>query len=37
MLIVTGVESSQIFGHDLKTTDVKRKEIEKELGIEFIE
>ena len=37
MLIVTGVQSSQIFGHDFKTTDIKRKEIEKELGIEFIE
>ncbi|MBR9699561.1 cell division protein FtsZ [Candidatus Woesearchaeota archaeon] len=37
MLIVTGVKSSQIFGHDFKTSDVKRKEIEKELGIEFIE
>lgn len=37
MLIVTGVQSSQIFGHDFKTTDVKRREIEKELGIEFIE
>jgi cell division protein FtsZ len=37
MLIVTGVKSSQIFGHDFKTTDVKKKEIEKELGIEFIE
>lgn len=36
MLIVTGVESSQIFGHDFKTTDIKRQEIEKELGIEFI-
>ncbi len=36
MLIVTGVQSSQIFGHDFKTTDVKRQEIEKELGIEFI-
>ncbi|MBD3163672.1 cell division protein FtsZ [Candidatus Woesearchaeota archaeon] len=36
MLIVTGVESSQIFGHDFKTTDVKREAIEKELGIEFI-
>jgi cell division protein FtsZ len=36
MLIVTGVKSSQIFGQDFKTTDIKRKEIEKELGIEFI-
>ncbi len=37
MLIVTGVQSSQIFGTDFKTTDVKRKEMETELGIEFIE
>ena len=36
MLIVTGVKSSQIFGSDFRTTDVKRQEIEKELGIEFI-
>jgi len=37
MLIVTGVQSSQIFGKSHKTTDIKKKEIERELGIEFIE
>ncbi|MCK5283297.1 MAG: cell division protein FtsZ [Nanoarchaeota archaeon] len=36
MLIVTGVKSSQILGHDFNTTDIKRQEIEQELGIEFI-
>ena len=36
MLIVTGVKSSQIFGKNYTTGDVKRKEIEKELGIEFL-
>ena len=36
MLIVTGVKSSQIFGTTSRTTDAKRQEIEKELGIEFI-
>ncbi|MBW2980962.1 cell division protein FtsZ [Candidatus Woesearchaeota archaeon] len=36
MLIVTGVKSSQIFGADEGVSDKKKKEIEKELGIEFI-
>ena len=36
MLIVTGVQSEQIFGHKRTTSDMKRKEIEKELGIEFL-
>ena len=36
MLIVTGVKSSQIFGADHVVSDKKKKEIEKELGIEFI-
>ena len=36
MLIVTGVKSSQIFGPGRKTTDKKKQEIEKELGIEFV-
>jgi len=36
MLIVTGVKSSQIFGPTRKISDKKRKEIESELGIEFI-
>jgi len=35
MLIVTGVSSPQIFGH--KTTPEKKKEIEEELGIEFVD
>jgi len=37
MLIVTGVKSSQIFGGDVKVTSKKRKEIERELGIDFID
>lgn len=37
MLIVTGVKSSQIFGPGRRTTDKKRKEIEQELGIDFLE
>lgn len=37
MLIVTGVKSSQIFGPGRKTSDKKRKEIENELGIDFIQ
>ncbi|MBW3013823.1 cell division protein FtsZ [Candidatus Woesearchaeota archaeon] len=37
MLIVTGVKSAQIFGPTHKVSDIKRKEIENELGIEFIE
>lgn len=37
MLIVTGVSSAQIFGATQKTTDKKKKDIENELGIEFIE
>ena len=37
MLIVTGVQSSQIFGMTRKTTDKKRKEIEQELGIDFLD
>ncbi len=36
MIIVTGVKSSQILGRDLKLTDKKNKEIEAELGIEFV-
>ncbi len=35
MLIVTGVKSSQIFGK--KTPDKRKKEIESELGIEFVD
>jgi len=37
MLIVTGVKSSQIFGGDITLTNKKKKEIEKELGIDFID
>lgn len=36
MLIVTGVKSAQIFGPEHGVSDKKRKEIEKELGIEFV-
>jgi cell division protein FtsZ len=37
MLIVTGVKSSQILGAGIKGTDKKNKEIESELGIEFLD
>ena len=37
MLIVTGVKSSQIFGPGRSTMDKRKNEIEKELGIEFID
>jgi cell division protein FtsZ len=37
MLIVTGVKSSQIFGPGRTITDKRKKEIENELGIDFIE
>ncbi|MBW3018008.1 cell division protein FtsZ [Candidatus Woesearchaeota archaeon] len=37
MLIVTGVKSEQIFGPGHKASDVRKKEVENELGIEFIE
>ena len=37
MLIVTGVKSSQIFGPGRATTDKKKRDIERELGIEFVE
>jgi len=37
LLIVTGVKSSQIFGHGESMENVKHKEIENELGIEFYE
>ncbi len=36
MLIVTGVKSSQIFGRAHKVAEKGRKEIEHELGIEFV-
>jgi cell division protein FtsZ len=37
MLIVTGVQSPQIFGKMRKGTDVAKKEISNELGIEFVD
>ncbi|RLJ04857.1 MAG: cell division protein FtsZ [Candidatus Aenigmatarchaeota archaeon] len=36
MLIVTGVESPQIYGPEKKFTKEKKKEIEKVLGIDFV-
>jgi len=36
MLIVTGVTSPQIFGHRV-APEKKKKEIEEELGIEFVD
>ncbi|MEN7981875.1 MAG: cell division protein FtsZ [Nanoarchaeota archaeon] len=37
LLIATGVKSSQIFGHKDSLENIKHKEIEDELGIEFFE
>ncbi|MGD9275772.1 MAG: cell division protein FtsZ [Candidatus Pacearchaeota archaeon] len=37
LLIVTGVKSSQILGHGESIDNIKHKEIEEELGIEFYE
>ena len=37
LLIITGVKSSQIFGHGETIDDLKHREIEEELGIEFFE
>jgi|SaaInlLV_10m_DNA_2_1039722.scaffolds.fasta_scaffold00257_12 cell division protein FtsZ len=37
MLIVTGVKSSQIFGPKTKVSQKEKKEIESELGIEFVD
>lgn len=37
LIIVTGVKSSQIFGPDRKVSTKRKKEIETELGIEFID
>jgi len=36
MLVVTGVESPQIFGRQKTVKEVRKREIENELGIEFI-
>lgn len=37
MLVITGVKSTQIFGHGNTSGDRKKKEIENELGIEFVD
>lgn len=37
LLIVTGVRSTQIFGPERKVSEKKRREMETELGIEFID
>ncbi len=37
MLIITGVKSNQIFGPQRKVSKEKQKEIENDLGIEFID
>jgi len=37
MLVVTGVRSPQIFGPGRTVSDKKKKEIENELGIEFVD
>ena len=37
MLIVTGVKSTQIFGPARKASDKRKKNIESELGIEFVD
>jgi len=37
LLIVTGVKSSQILGHEDSLENLKHKEIEEELGIDFFE
>lgn len=37
LLIVTGVKSAQILGHGESVESMKHREIEEELGIEFIE
>ncbi|MBI2147706.1 cell division protein FtsZ [Candidatus Woesearchaeota archaeon] len=37
LLIITGVKSAQIFGPERRAATKKRKEIESELGIEFVD
>jgi len=37
MLVVTGVKSPQIFGRENKIVDKRKKDIENELGIEFVD
>ncbi len=37
MVIITGVKSEQIFGPEITLSGKKKKEIERELGIEFVD
>lgn len=37
MLVITGVKSTQIFGQSRTISDKRKKEIENELGIEFVD
>ncbi|MBW2966802.1 cell division protein FtsZ [Candidatus Woesearchaeota archaeon] len=37
MLVITGVKSTQIFGPDKRISDKRKSDIEKELGIEFVD
>lgn len=37
MVIITGVKSEQIFGPDIRIEDKRKKQIEKDLGIEFVD
>jgi len=37
MLVITGVKSTQIFGPDKRISDKRKSDIEKELGIDFVD
>ena len=37
MLVITGVKSTQIFGPEKRLSDKRKKDIENELGIEFVD
>jgi cell division protein FtsZ len=37
LIIVTGVRSTQIFGPERKVSDKRKREMESELGIEFVD
>ena len=37
MVIITGVRSEQIFGGERTLSDKKKKQIENDLGIEFVD
>ena len=37
MLVITGVKSTQIFGPEKTISDKRKKDIENELGIEFVD